>query len=203
MNGLSEALQALEEMVPNKQEWRYEMRRECQETLPGLFVGPFQPSWQRETLRQLGITHILCIAESREQHLFRARFPEELAYLILEVRDADDQNLIRIFPQTAYVMCKADLTHEDAFLFVQGRRFCVAPRVEFQHQLEAYKPIFMASAAMSTDRGAQSAPRSNRRTREDDDDDDDDGGMGVDGGMAVDDDMRQRVPMPNWSRVGS
>lgn len=38
--------------------------------------------------------------------------------------------------RTAYVMCKTNLTHEDAFMFVQSRRFCVAPRVEFQHQLE-------------------------------------------------------------------
>lgn len=37
---------------------------------------------------------------------------------------------------TAYVMCKTNLTHEDAFTFVQSRRFCVAPRIEFQHQLE-------------------------------------------------------------------
>lgn len=89
---------------------------------PGLFVGPFQPSWRLATLQALGITHILCIAESREQcvrfcvrnaacpanlfpppstgrHLFSARFPDNFAYLILEVRDADDQNLIRIFPR--------------------------------------------------------------------------------------------------------
>lgn len=33
-------------------------------------------------------------------------------------------------------MCKTSLNHEDAFMFVQSRRFCVAPRVEFQHQLE-------------------------------------------------------------------
>lgn len=37
---------------------------------------------------------------------------------------------------TAYVMCKTGLSHEDAFTFVQSRRFCVAPRTEFQHQLE-------------------------------------------------------------------
>lgn len=90
----------------------------------GVYVGPFQPSWNLETLTRLGITHILCIAESREQfrlpsfplglrsiltqilpqnwnrHLFKAKFPHLITYLILEIRDADDQNLIRIFPQT-------------------------------------------------------------------------------------------------------
>ena len=32
----------------------------------GLYVGPFQPSWNLATLERIGITHILCIAESRE-----------------------------------------------------------------------------------------------------------------------------------------
>jgi len=34
------------------------------------------------------------------RHLFKAKFPERYTYLILEMRDADDQNLIRIFPQS-------------------------------------------------------------------------------------------------------
>lgn len=38
--------------------------------------------------------------------------------------------------RTAYVMCKAGLTHMDAFNFVQSRRFCIAPRLEFQHQID-------------------------------------------------------------------
>lgn len=32
----------------------------------GLYVGPFQPSTKREILKNLGVTHILCIAETRE-----------------------------------------------------------------------------------------------------------------------------------------
>ena len=34
-NGISPQLQALEDAVQNKLEWRYEMRREAQEILPG------------------------------------------------------------------------------------------------------------------------------------------------------------------------
>ncbi|KAL8279330.1 hypothetical protein RQP46_008367 [Phenoliferia psychrophenolica] len=194
------------------------MRRDAQEILPGLFVGPFQPSWKIDLLQSLGITHICCIYESREQHLFKPRFPEQIAYLILEMRDADDQNLIRIFPQTqafidnalaaggkvlvhcgdgisrspavvtAYVMCKTNLSHEDAFMFVQSRRFCVAPRVEFQHQLEAYGPIFQAGQTMAGDAGAQAGQRARRRGREDEDEDED--GTG-DNDMMDDDSVHQ------------
>lgn len=67
LNGISPELSALEAQVQNKLEWKYEMRREAQEILPGLFIGPFQPSWKLEALQALGITHVLCIAESREQ----------------------------------------------------------------------------------------------------------------------------------------
>ncbi|ORY90920.1 protein-tyrosine phosphatase-like protein [Leucosporidium creatinivorum] len=228
MNGISPQLQALDEQVQNKLEWRYEMRREAQEILPGLYVGPFQPSWRLATLQALGITHILCIAESREQHLFSARFPENFVYLILEMRDADDQNLIRIFPQTqafidsaiaqggrvlvhcgdgisrspavvtAYVMCKSGLSHEDAFTFVQSRRFCVAPRTEFQHQLEAYGPIFAANQTMAADAGAQAGQRARRRGREDEDEDEGMGESGMDMDREIDTDMTQRKPVPQW-----
>lgn len=36
-------------------------------------------------------------------------------------------------------MCKTGMSHEDSFSFVQSRRFCVAPRIEFSHQIEVSK----------------------------------------------------------------
>ncbi|KAJ8296381.1 Serine/threonine/tyrosine-interacting protein A [Rhodotorula toruloides] len=215
LHGMSYELQSLEDQVQNKREWKYEMRREAQEILPGLFVGPFQPSWKLEVLQSLGITHILCIAETREQHILKPKFPEHFVYLIQDIRDADDQNLIRIFPQTynfidgalaaggrvlvhcgdgisrspaivtAYVMLKTGLTHEDAFTFVQARRFCVAPRTEFVHQLEAYRPIIMASQAVAADKNAQAGQRVRRRGRDDDDDEEGDVSMSGGGGNGI------------------
>ena len=40
---------------------RYEMRRECQEILPNVFLGPFQASKSLETLKHLGITHVFVV----------------------------------------------------------------------------------------------------------------------------------------------
>lgn len=37
---------------------RYEMRRECQEILPSLYLGPFQASKSLEILTGLNITHM-------------------------------------------------------------------------------------------------------------------------------------------------
>lgn len=38
--------------------YRYEMRRDCQEIIPGLLLGPFQVSKSLETLQSLQITHM-------------------------------------------------------------------------------------------------------------------------------------------------
>ncbi|GAA5837473.1 hypothetical protein JCM3766R1_000457 [Sporobolomyces carnicolor] len=240
LNGISPELAQLEAQYgANKKEWRYEMRREAQEIVPGLYVGPFQPSWKLEILQGLGISHILCIAESREAHLVRAKFPEHVTYLIQEIRDADDQNLIRIFPQaqafidgalssggrvlvhcgdgisrspaivTAYIMMKTSLTYEDAFAFVQARRFCVSPRIEFVRQLEAYRPILLANQAVAADRNAQSGQRARRRGREDDDDGDDenateDQSRGPVMMRSIDPEDAQRVPAaPTWTGINT
>jgi hypothetical protein len=46
---------------PGDIEWRYEMRRECQEILPGLLLGPFVASKSLETLQSLNITHMYSV----------------------------------------------------------------------------------------------------------------------------------------------
>lgn len=42
------------------------MRREAQEIIPGLYVGPYQSSRDLGKLQQLGITHVCCVSETRE-----------------------------------------------------------------------------------------------------------------------------------------
>jgi serine/threonine/tyrosine-interacting protein len=39
-------------------QFRYEMRRECQEILPGLLLGPFIASKSLETLSSLKVSHM-------------------------------------------------------------------------------------------------------------------------------------------------
>jgi serine/threonine/tyrosine-interacting protein len=83
---------------PGDVEWRYEMRRECQEIIPGLLLGPFQVSKQLPTLQKLGVTHVVCIRDVKEAFTVKPRFPEMFQYLVLDVEDSEEQNLIRLFP---------------------------------------------------------------------------------------------------------
>lgn len=51
---ICERIGSLAQEVP----FRYEMRRECQEILPGLLLGPFQASKSLDTLQSHGVTHM-------------------------------------------------------------------------------------------------------------------------------------------------
>lgn len=155
------------------------MRREAQEILPSIYLGPYQASRDLNTLQNLGITDICCISEPRESHLLKPRFPDRFNYLTLDIRDSSDQQLISIFPKakefidsslqrngkvlihcgdglsrspalmTAYIMATHNVTSEAAFHFVQSRRFCVSPNMGFLHQLDAYEPICRATHSMA------------------------------------------------------
>ena len=95
------------------------MRRQSQEIIPGLFLGPFQASKSIETLQSLNISHMyavtlrtlilgrltfrpsLCIRDVDEAFSVKPRFPEQFKYLVLDVRDREEQNIIRIFSMYA------------------------------------------------------------------------------------------------------
>ena len=46
-------------------------------------------------------------------------------------------------------MTRMNCTHEEAFQYVQNRRFCVSPNMGFQRQIEAYESIHKAIQAVA------------------------------------------------------
>lgn len=155
-----------EQTNTTKTTYSYEMRRECQEIIPGLILGPYQCSKDTEYLRSTNITHIICIRGEAEAVFVRPRFPDQFKYLVLDVRDSEEQNLIRIYPQARsfiynalelngkvlivcnggisrgpaitimYVMEAAQLSFEEATHYVQNKRYCISPNLGFQSQLK-------------------------------------------------------------------
>ncbi|KAF7299156.1 hypothetical protein MIND_00864200 [Mycena indigotica] len=184
---------------PGDVEWRYEMRRECQEIIPGLLLGPFVASKSLETLQKHNITHIVCIRDAKEAFSVRPRFPEHFTYLTLDVEDNEEQNLIRLFPGAKqfidqaihqggqvlvhcnggislsptfvvmFVMQHYQLSWEDALHLVQNRRYCISPNGGFLTQLKEYEAIYRANVAVSS--FPRQIPTVARRKREDDDED--------------------------------
>ena len=49
-------------------QFRYEMRRECQEILPGLLLGPFVASKSLETLKGLNVSHMYVLGSQFDNY---------------------------------------------------------------------------------------------------------------------------------------
>ncbi|KAG9046635.1 hypothetical protein FS837_003957 [Tulasnella sp. UAMH 9824] len=184
-------------------EWRYEMRRECQQIVPGVLLGPFQVSKDLNKLKELNISHILCIRDQKESFSVRPRFPEQFTYLVLDVQDTEEQNLIRLFPQAKafienalaqggqvlvhcnggislapsfvimFVMEHLNLNWEDALHLVQNRRYCISPNGGFLTQIKEYESIYKAAQQVQKFGGANRTVSTTRRKRGEDSEDED------------------------------
>ncbi|KAI9306680.1 protein-tyrosine phosphatase-like protein [Cunninghamella echinulata] len=81
-------------------DWHYEMRREMQEILPGLYLGPLSVCRDKDYLRNFGITHILCILDTNELNLFKRTLEMTTNFNshIIQIADNQYQLLISHFP---------------------------------------------------------------------------------------------------------
>ncbi|OAJ40102.1 hypothetical protein BDEG_23875 [Batrachochytrium dendrobatidis JEL423] len=175
--------------------WQYEMRRDMQEIIPGLWLGPYSCARDNSLLHLKGITHILCVRESNEEMMVRMRFPEEFHYLCIQASDSPLQNLIPLFPKAtsfihtaitnggsvlvhcnggisrspafvvAYMMDMHDMQFAAAFQFVQSKRFCMNPIEVFKYQLREYEPIIMARRVSENEEFAQECGQARGSTR--------------------------------------
>jgi len=59
------------------------MRREMQEIIPGLFLGPFYCAKNLKLLQDNKITHILCINDVKEEKIVKPYFKGQFIYLIM------------------------------------------------------------------------------------------------------------------------
>uniref|UniRef100_A0A2D4LSQ4 Tyrosine-protein phosphatase domain-containing protein n=1 Tax=Micrurus spixii TaxID=129469 RepID=A0A2D4LSQ4_9SAUR len=78
------------------------MRREMQQILPGLFLGPYSSAMKSKlpTLQKHGITHVICIRQNIEANFIKPNFQELFRYLVLDIADNPIENIIRFFPMT-------------------------------------------------------------------------------------------------------
>uniref|UniRef100_A0A8C6KKX3 Serine/threonine/tyrosine interacting protein n=1 Tax=Nothobranchius furzeri TaxID=105023 RepID=A0A8C6KKX3_NOTFU len=152
-------------------DWAYPMRREMQEILPGLYLGPYSAAMKSKLpiLERHGITHVVCIRQDIEANFIKPNFPHRFRYLVLDIADNPVENIIRFFPTQscfappgkvlvhgnagisrsaalviAYLMETFGMKYRDAFSYVQERRFCINPNVGFVHQLQEYEAIYLA-----------------------------------------------------------
>ncbi|KAI8620871.1 protein-tyrosine phosphatase-like protein, partial [Chytriomyces sp. MP71] len=155
-------------------EERYDMRRECQLIASNIYLGPYACARDRGLLAQMGITHLLCCLDAKEQRIMRVQHPD-LAYFCIPVTDSHSENLIPHFPHArqflqtvlanpahkVLVYCNNGMSRSPCFViaylmeamnwdfptsygYVQNRRFCISPNDNFKMQLKEYQHIFRA-----------------------------------------------------------
>ncbi|KAJ1343387.1 hypothetical protein BSLG_002413 [Batrachochytrium salamandrivorans] len=154
--------------------WHYEMRREMQEIVPHVWLGPYVCARDKMLLQTKGITHILCVRDVSEERMVRMRFPDDFHYCCIQASDSPLQTLIPLFPeasefiQTAVakggsvlVHCNGGISRSPAFVvaylmemhqqdfftafqMVQNQRFCMNPIEPFKFQLKEYEPLLKA-----------------------------------------------------------
>uniref|UniRef100_A0A5F7ZF48 Serine/threonine/tyrosine-interacting protein n=1 Tax=Macaca mulatta TaxID=9544 RepID=A0A5F7ZF48_MACMU len=158
---------SLPQCKEDAEEWTYPMRREMQEILPGLFLGPYSSAMKSKLpiLQKHGITHVICIRQNIEANFIKPNFQQLFRYLVLDIADNPVENIIRFFPMVgtrkvlvhgnagisrsaafviAYIMETFGMKYRDAFAYVQERRFCINPNAGFVHQLQEYEAIYLA-----------------------------------------------------------
>ncbi|XP_075906674.1 serine/threonine/tyrosine-interacting protein [Nelusetta ayraudi] len=83
-------------------DWAYPMRRDMQEILPGLFLGPYSAAMKSKlpVLEKQGITHVVCVRQDIEANFIKPNFLNLFRYLVLDIADNPVENIIRFFPTT-------------------------------------------------------------------------------------------------------
>jgi hypothetical protein len=82
-------------------DWKYEQRREAQEILPFLFLGPVSAARDRRQLTNQNITMVMAIRDtlSAQANLLQPRTPVELGLEVVNIDVAGNQELIAAFPK--------------------------------------------------------------------------------------------------------
>ncbi|KAG4101999.1 phosphatases II [Neocallimastix lanati (nom. inval.)] len=192
----------IEQYDSNLNIWKYEMRREMQEIIPGLFLGPFYCAKNLKLLQDNKITHILCINDVKEEKIVKPYFKGQFIYLIINASDNPLEILIPNFTKVknfinnalytkgkilihsnvgisrspafviAYLMETKNISYNEAFKLVKSKRFCIKPNMGFELQLKEYEPIFKAKN--STENSSETTYKKNRKRDSDDDNNVDD-----------------------------
>ncbi|GJJ15622.1 hypothetical protein Clacol_009900 [Clathrus columnatus] len=176
-------------ILNKKQVMQRKMPQMSEQELRDLIATPGELEWS------------ICIRDAKEAFSVKPRFVDDFQYMVLEVQDTEEQNLIRVFPPAKqfiydaigsggrvlvhcnggislspafvvmFVMEHYTLTHEDALHLVQNRRYCISPNSGFLTQIKEYESIYRASQVIASQQNVDSKQHTRRKRDEDDDED--------------------------------
>mmetsp|Transcript_80970 Transcript_80970/g.188108 ORF Transcript_80970/g.188108 Transcript_80970/m.188108 type:complete len:209 (-) Transcript_80970:123-749(-) len=176
----SSALQGISGLLQPDTDWTYTKKREAQEVIPGLWLGPFGSARDKEFLARASITDALVVRAPEEAPIIKPKFPEIIHYEVLECRDSPFENIIRFFAAVkrfldgvlgrggrvlvhgnagmsrsaafvvAYVMETFNLSSDLAHHYVLTRRHCISINEGFRNQIREYEILHKAQTQVNS-----------------------------------------------------
>lgn len=167
----SSSLQGVPGLMQPDTDWTYTKKREAQEIVPGVWLGPFGAARDQEFLKRANITDVLVVRAPEEARIIAPKYPEFIHYEVLECRDNPFENVIRFFPAVkqlidtvlsrggrllihgnagmsrsaafvvAYVMESFNLSSDQAHHYVLTRRHCISVNEGFRNQIREYEML--------------------------------------------------------------
>lgn len=82
--------------IPVIDDWLYAMRRDMQEILPGLFLGPYGAAGKSKlaVLQKYQITHIVCVRSTDEEKIVKVNFANQFQSLVVRLAESKTETLI-------------------------------------------------------------------------------------------------------------
>ncbi|XP_023343950.1 serine/threonine/tyrosine-interacting protein A [Eurytemora carolleeae] len=76
--------------------WAYSMRRNMQQILPGLFLGPYGAAGKSklEELQHHGISHLVCVRMPGEEKIVRINFQDSFICSVIEMSESRTERIL-------------------------------------------------------------------------------------------------------------
>jgi len=89
-------------MLGTPDEWTYTMRRDMQEIVPGLYLGPYAAAGKKNLskLESAGVTHVVCVRQEIEKNFIKPNFEPQLKYLVITLADSCIEAIIPKIKET-------------------------------------------------------------------------------------------------------
>jgi len=176
----SSALQGVNGLLQPDTDWTYTKKREAQEIIPGLWLGPFGAARNKEFLERANITDALVVRAPEEAPIIKPKYPDLIHYEVLECRDSPFENIIRFFSAVkqfvdlvlgrggrilvhgnagmsrsaafvvAYIMETFNLSSDLAHHYVLTRRHCISINEGFRNQIREYEMLHKVQSRFSS-----------------------------------------------------
>mmetsp|Transcript_10591 Transcript_10591/g.25826 ORF Transcript_10591/g.25826 Transcript_10591/m.25826 type:complete len:283 (+) Transcript_10591:141-989(+) len=107
-------------LLPGETDWTYVRKREAQEIVPRVYLGPYEAAKNEEHLRNLGISHCIIFRSPEESRIIKKKFEQWIQYEVIECSDTANQNLIPLFPMVKEAVDKVLGSGHQNRILLQG-----------------------------------------------------------------------------------